>query len=215
MKQIQDKEEEMERHFDELNLIIQEKDEDINRVKKLFVEKLRDIETSFVEISQEIVENDQIQQEASRKMQNQNNSASLHQSQFQNQKHDLEKSIDQVIGKYEDEQREEELNQLVEANEELLSQNSQLRQQIKDLESQVQQLTRSNDREEEFYNLKLSNEQYEEQIRDLMVGSQQKDKLIDDIQNQKKQLDLKIKEFNKTLKSQDQKHQQDLITYEE
>jgi hypothetical protein len=29
-----------------------------------------------------------------------------------------------VIGKYEDEQREEELNQLVEANEELLSHNS-------------------------------------------------------------------------------------------
>jgi hypothetical protein len=41
----------MERHFDELNNIISEKDEDINRVKKLFVEKLRDIETSFVEIS--------------------------------------------------------------------------------------------------------------------------------------------------------------------
>ena len=37
-----------------------EKEEDLNRLKLVFVEKLRELESSFVEISNEVVETDKV-----------------------------------------------------------------------------------------------------------------------------------------------------------
>ena len=37
---------------------LNEKEEDLQTLKRLFVEKLREIETSFVELSQDMIENE-------------------------------------------------------------------------------------------------------------------------------------------------------------
>jgi len=43
---------------------IEEKEEDLANMKKLFVEKLREVETSFVELSQDMIDTEVVQQEA-------------------------------------------------------------------------------------------------------------------------------------------------------
>ena len=43
---------------------IEEKEEDIANMKKLFVEKLREVESSFAELSQDMIDTEVIQQEA-------------------------------------------------------------------------------------------------------------------------------------------------------
>ena len=43
---------------------LEKKEEDIANVKKLFVEKLREVESSFVELSQDMIESEVVQQEA-------------------------------------------------------------------------------------------------------------------------------------------------------
>lgn len=44
-----------------------EKEEDLQRLKLLFVDKLRELETSFVEISHEVVETDKVTQDVTAK----------------------------------------------------------------------------------------------------------------------------------------------------
>ena len=46
---------------------VAEKEEDLQRLKLLFVEKLRELETSFVEISHEVVETDKVTQDITAK----------------------------------------------------------------------------------------------------------------------------------------------------
>ena len=45
---------------------LEEKEHDLNCVKKLFVEKLKDLESSFVGLSQDMIDSEQVQVEASR-----------------------------------------------------------------------------------------------------------------------------------------------------
>lgn len=47
---------------------LDEKEEDLASLKRLFVDKLRELESSFVELSQDMVESEVVQQEASRKL---------------------------------------------------------------------------------------------------------------------------------------------------
>jgi len=53
---------------------VAEKEEDLQRLKLLFVDKLRELETSFVEISHEVVATDKVTQDvtAKRKLELQN-----------------------------------------------------------------------------------------------------------------------------------------------
>jgi len=46
---------------------VAEKEEDLQRLKLLFVDKLRELETSFVEISHEVVETDKVTQDVTAK----------------------------------------------------------------------------------------------------------------------------------------------------
>lgn len=48
---------------------LNEKEEDLQTLKRLFVEKLREIETSFVELSQDMIENEAVQEQANKKLQ--------------------------------------------------------------------------------------------------------------------------------------------------
>ena len=46
--------------IDEINNKLEAKEADLSRVKKLFVDKLRELESSFNEISQEMIDSEQI-----------------------------------------------------------------------------------------------------------------------------------------------------------
>jgi hypothetical protein len=48
----------------ELVARIEDKEEEVANLKKLFVEKLRELESSFVELSQDMIETEAVQQEA-------------------------------------------------------------------------------------------------------------------------------------------------------
>ena len=54
------KEKALELSYETLKKRVTEKEEDLQRLKLIFVEKLRDLETSFVEISYEVVETDKV-----------------------------------------------------------------------------------------------------------------------------------------------------------
>lgn len=68
--------------LDELEHKLSQKEEDLNGVKKLLVSKLKEIESSFVELSQDMIEHEQVQQEASKKIQSKQQ---LNQSKIQSQ----------------------------------------------------------------------------------------------------------------------------------
>ncbi len=55
--------------LDELEGRLAQKEEDLDGVKRLLVSKLKEIESSFVELSQDMIEHEQVQQEASKKIQ--------------------------------------------------------------------------------------------------------------------------------------------------
>ena len=48
---------------------LQEREEELADLKRLFVEKLRELESSFVELSQDMIESETVQMEASRRYQ--------------------------------------------------------------------------------------------------------------------------------------------------
>ena len=58
------KEEEIDSQMRGIYQRIEEKEEDIANMKKLFVEKLREVESSFAELSQDMIDTEVIQQEA-------------------------------------------------------------------------------------------------------------------------------------------------------
>ena len=61
--QVKLKEKLLDQQFTQLTFRVAEKEADIQRLKQLFVEKLRELETSFVEISHEVVETDKVTQD--------------------------------------------------------------------------------------------------------------------------------------------------------
>ena len=65
--QVQLKERLLDQQFEQTKFKLAEKEEDLSRVKLLFVEKLKELESSFVEISQEVVENDNLNKEVAAK----------------------------------------------------------------------------------------------------------------------------------------------------
>ena len=61
------KEKILDQHYEQLTFRVAEKEEDLQRLKLLFVEKLRELETSFNEISNEVVETDKVTQDVTAK----------------------------------------------------------------------------------------------------------------------------------------------------
>ena len=84
----------------------------------LFVEKLHELETTFVEISNEVAETEQQNQQQAQ------------QKRLPNQ---FERSVETVLSKFENDDREKDLEQLTEANAELLEQNAQLKHALQSL----------------------------------------------------------------------------------
>lgn len=118
---------------------VSEKEEDLAGLKKLFVDKLRELESSFVELSQDMIDSESVQQEAvaSRK-------ASYHQakqqqalSQKSNQARDLERSLEHIVGRIDDDY-DEQIEQLVALNEQLSDENRELREHVKDLSKELE-----------------------------------------------------------------------------
>jgi hypothetical protein len=54
-----------------INSRLTEKEEDLASVKRVVMDKLREIESSFVELSQDMIESEQAQADVSRKYQHQ------------------------------------------------------------------------------------------------------------------------------------------------
>lgn len=65
--QVKLKEKLLDQQFEQLTFRVAEKEEDLQRLKLLFVEKLRELETSFVEISHEVDETDKVAQDVTAK----------------------------------------------------------------------------------------------------------------------------------------------------
>ena len=57
----------LEQEYERLSQRVKEKERDLEHLKRIFVEKLRDLETSFVEISNEVVETEQVTQNVTAK----------------------------------------------------------------------------------------------------------------------------------------------------
>jgi len=97
---------------------LSEREADLTAVKKLFVDKLRELESSFVELDQNLIDTEAAQQEAARKAKN---------------NRDLEQSLEHVIGHIDDD-HDEQIDQLVGLNEQLAEENRELREQVRDLQ---------------------------------------------------------------------------------
>ena len=97
------KEEEIETSFKYLTDRIDEKEADIAHLKRLFFDKLRELESSFVELSQDMIETEVVQQEASRKM-----SQQMQKSRKSGQaSRDLEQSLEHIVGGIDEDQEEQ------------------------------------------------------------------------------------------------------------
>ena len=70
-------------------------------MKRIFVDKLRELESSFVELSQDMIDSEVIQEQANKKLIQQQQKVM---QKTQNQSQILERSLEQVIGKMEDSQ---------------------------------------------------------------------------------------------------------------
>jgi len=110
LAKIKTKERELEQTYSNLKLRLTDKEEDLTKVKMLFVSKLKELESSFAEISAEVVETGNLQ--AAKKQSNGN-------EQFQG-----------ILNKYDSEELDQELETLVTANQELIERNEALRQEI-------------------------------------------------------------------------------------
>ena len=144
--QIAEKEAQLRVEYDAVEKRLSNKEEELDRVKKLFLEKLKEIESSFVELSQEIEEGQNLGQGtgglAHQPIENQPTNP-LHGSQGaidRKANNELEKSIENIIGKFEEDQREEEFNNVIKANNDLLSSVTILKSSNQILEKQVAQL---------------------------------------------------------------------------
>ena len=133
---------------------LQEREEELADLKRLFVEKLRELESSFVELSQDMIESETVQMEASRRYQQKKSSKSA--------ARELEKSLEQVIGKIDDD-GDEQLEQLAALNEQLSDENRELREQVKELTKELEnnqevELLRAQNEEFQNENEQLENE---------------------------------------------------------
>ena len=66
---IKAKERELDQNYNHLVTRLAEREEDLQKVKMLFIDKLKELESSFAEISAEVVENDNLHQMAAKKKQ--------------------------------------------------------------------------------------------------------------------------------------------------
>ena len=81
---------------------VAEKEEDLKRLKLIFVERLRELESSFVEISHEVVETDRVAQDvtAKRKQEMQ----TLLEQKPMNGQNNLDKSMEDILSNYDNEE---------------------------------------------------------------------------------------------------------------
>ena len=91
----------MDAQMNELVQRLNEKEDDLQALKRIFVDKLRELESSFVELSQDMIDSEVIQEQANKKLIQQQQKVM---QKTQNQSQILERSLEQVIGKMEDSQ---------------------------------------------------------------------------------------------------------------
>jgi len=155
--------------LDTMDQRLSKKEEELKRVKKLLLEKLKEIETSFQELSHEMEEVPPRGGE-------------------RNAPTELERSVENIIGRYEDEQREQELDRLIKANDELQRENTELSLKIKELES-----TQKKGQQADRHTLK----DYEERLDELM---KERNKLIADCDKEKSAKEKLKKERDQAVK---------------
>ena len=165
---------------------VSEKEEDLAALKKLFVDKLRELESSFVELSQDMIDSESVQQEAvaSRK-------ASYHQakqqqalSQKSNQARDLEKSLEHIVGRIDDDY-DEQIEQLVALNEQLSDENRELREHVKDLSKEL----------ESNSDMDVMRQQFQE-LHDIALS---KEEALKEVTEEKLAIDAQMKKLNGKL----------------
>ena len=165
---------------------VSEKEEDLAALKKLFVDKLRELESSFVELSQDMIDSESVQQEAvaSRK-------ASYHQakqqqafSQKSNQARDLERSLEHIVGRIDDDY-DEQIEQLVALNEQLSDENRELREHVKDLSKEL----------ESNSDMDVMRQQFQE-LHDIALS---KEEALKEVTEEKLATDAQMKKLNGKL----------------
>ena len=165
---------------------VSEKEEDLAGLKKLFVDKLRELESSFVELSQDMIDSESVQQEAvaSRK-------ASYHQakqqqalSQKSNQARDLERSLEHIVGRIDDDY-DEQIEQLVALNEQLSDENRELREHVKDLSKEL----------ESNSDMDVMRQQFQE-LHDIALS---KEEALKEVTEEKLATDAQMKKLNGKL----------------
>ena len=116
--QVKHKEKLLDQQFSQLTFRVAEKEEDLQRLKLLFVDKLRELETSFVEISHEVVETDKVTQDvtAKRKQELQN----LLEAQPMNGQNNLDRSMEAILSNYDNDETSRQMEELIQANHELM-----------------------------------------------------------------------------------------------
>ena len=67
VEMVERKESEMQARMGEIEGAVSAKEQEIARVQELFMSKLRELETSFVELSQDMAESEGVQVEASKR----------------------------------------------------------------------------------------------------------------------------------------------------
>lgn len=123
---IQIKEKMLEQQYDRLSQRVKEKERDLEHLKRIFVEKLRDLETSFVEISNEVVETEQVTQNVTAKRK-QEIQTLLEQKPSNN----LDRSMELILSNYDDkDENSRQYEELSQANHDLLEQNERLKAQL-------------------------------------------------------------------------------------
>ena len=128
ISQVTLKEKLLDQQYEQLTFRVAEKEEDLQRLKLLFVEKLRELETSFNEISHEVVETDKVTQDvtAKRKQELQ----TLLSAKPMNVQSSLDRSMEAIIGEYSKDETQKQLEELIQANHDLIEENEKLKQQV-------------------------------------------------------------------------------------
>ena len=91
------KEEELDSQMRGLCSRVEQKEEEVASLKKLFVEKLRELESSFVELSQDMIETEVVQLEAITVHSRKSQKALQAQQNTENQRLQLERSLEQAL----------------------------------------------------------------------------------------------------------------------
>ena len=98
----------------------------MEHLRRIFVEKLRDLETSFVEISNEVVETEQVTQNVTAKRKQE-----LQTLLEQKPSNNLDRSMELILSNYDDkDENSRQIEELSQANHDLLEQNERLKAQL-------------------------------------------------------------------------------------